>query len=140
LDPTLLILRDDLLKELSGQVFFRKPLAIRDETLRCNRSSCPTLARRMTGEALTTQRETTVDLLRELFHVHRIKDDLGPSGRFKETTVGVTDRGSLGDPGTDPELREGLRRESADGAAPAAEATTRGATRLGGLVADAPGW
>jgi hypothetical protein len=55
--------------------------------MRRNKSSCPTQANRMTGEALTTQSETTAGLLRELFHVDRIKSNLGPSGRFKEIAV-----------------------------------------------------
>jgi len=54
---------------------------------RCNKSSSPTRANRITGEALTTHSETTPGLLREFFHVDRIKSNLGPSGRFKEIAV-----------------------------------------------------
>src|SRR5260370_35857244 len=55
---------------------------------RCrNKSSNPTFARRMMGEALTTQSETTRCLLLEFFEVYGKERHLGPSGCFQEFAV-----------------------------------------------------
>jgi hypothetical protein len=54
---------------------------------RFSRSSCPTATSKITGDAFTTQSETTADLLLEFFEVYREQLDLGPRGRFKKVSI-----------------------------------------------------
>src|SRR5260370_38756578 len=54
---------------------------------RCNKSSWPTRASRITGDALTTQSVTNAYLLLELFVVNREQFDLRLRGRLQKIGV-----------------------------------------------------
>src|SRR5258708_326552 len=58
---------------------------------RCNKSSSPIRASRITGDALTTQSVTKTDLLLEFFEVYREQLDLRLRGRIEE--IGVSQSG-----------------------------------------------